>query len=86
MPDRSRKRPRDINQLAAQLVNEGTDPDSVPDPGAGKDPAAVALGRKGGRIGGRIRAANMTPEARSESARKAAEARWAASRRSREGI
>jgi hypothetical protein len=42
-----------------------------------KDPAAVALGRKGGKKGGPARAAAMTPEERSESARKAVLARWA---------
>jgi len=42
-----------------------------------KNPAAVSLGRKGGKIGGRVRAANMTPEQRSEAARKAVQARWA---------
>ncbi len=38
----------------------------------GKDKAAQALGRKGGKA----RAANMTPEQRSEIAKKAAKARW----------
>ena len=42
-----------------------------------KNPAAVALGRKGGKIGGPARAANMTAEERSESARRAVLARWA---------
>jgi hypothetical protein len=42
-----------------------------------KDPAAVALGRKGGRKGGPARAASLTPEQRSESARNAVRARWA---------
>ena len=42
-----------------------------------KDPAAVALGRKGGKKGGPARAAKLTPEQRSESARKAVRARWA---------
>jgi hypothetical protein len=46
-------------------------------PLGGKDPAAVAMGRKGGRIGGAARAANMTPEERVASARQAAAARWA---------
>jgi hypothetical protein len=41
-----------------------------------KDPAAVALGRKGGLKGGKARAAKMTKKQRSESARKAATARW----------
>jgi hypothetical protein len=38
----------------------------------GKDPAAKSLGRKGGKA----RAASMTPERRSEIARKAAQVRW----------
>jgi len=42
-----------------------------------KDPAAVALGRKGGKKGGPARAASMTAKQRSESARKAVQARWA---------
>jgi hypothetical protein len=42
-----------------------------------KNPAAVALGRKGGKIGGKARAANMSPQQRSESARNAVLARWA---------
>ena len=37
----------------------------------------VKMGRKGGKIGGSIRAANMTAKQRSESARKAVQARWA---------
>lgn len=76
MPERSRKRPTDINKLAAQLVGEATGEIEPVDPDAGKDPAAVALGRKGGLKGGKARAAKLTPEERSESARKAAQARW----------
>jgi hypothetical protein len=77
MPERSRKRPRDVNELAKVLVDEATDEAARVDPDdAGKDPAAVALGRKGGLKGGKARAASMTPEQRAESARKAAQARW----------
>ncbi|MFO0852690.1 MAG: hypothetical protein U0871_29630 [Gemmataceae bacterium] len=43
---------------------------------AGKDPAAVALGRKGGLKGGKARAAKMTKAQRSAAAKKAAAARW----------
>jgi hypothetical protein len=39
--------------------------------------AALEFFRKQGRIGGRKRAANLTPEERSEQARKAVQARWA---------
>ena len=38
-------------------------------------------GAKGGKIGGTARAANMTPEQRSEAARKAVQARWDNARR-----
>jgi hypothetical protein len=41
-----------------------------------KNPAAVALVKLGGSKGGKARAAKMTPEERSEAARKAAKARW----------
>jgi len=42
-----------------------------------KNTAAIALGRKGGKKGGPARAAKLTAEQRSESARKAVLARWA---------
>jgi hypothetical protein len=76
MLDRSRKRPRDANQLAKLIVDiaTGETDDALVDDG--KNPAAVELGRKGGLKGGKARAASMSPEERSEAARKAAEARW----------
>ena len=70
------KMPRDPNQRAKAVVDLSThqrEPDPEPPP---KDPAAVSLGRRGGLVGGPARAARMTPEQRSESARKAALARW----------
>jgi hypothetical protein len=76
MPDRSGKRPRDPNELGKQLVDEATGTTEPVDRDGGKDPAAVALGRKGGLKGGKARAAKMTAEERSESARRAAESRW----------
>jgi hypothetical protein len=42
-----------------------------------KNPAAVALGKLGGRKGGRARAAKLTPEQRKAIAQRAAQARWA---------
>ncbi|MFZ0419955.1 MAG: hypothetical protein WAM04_17780 [Candidatus Sulfotelmatobacter sp.] len=45
-----------------------------------KNPNAVALGKLGGSKGGKIRAAKLTPEQRSEIARKAVLARWAKAR------
>jgi len=76
MPDRSRKRPRDLNALAASIVRDSTDEDKPESVDDGKDPAAVALGRKGGLKGGRARAERLTAEERSASAKKAAETRW----------
>jgi hypothetical protein len=84
MPKRSGK-PRDVNALARSIVDEATGAapkeqetpqPADPPPAPGKDPAAVALGRRGGRKGGKARAEKMSPEERSEAARKAAKARW----------
>jgi hypothetical protein len=80
----SKKRPRDPNQVAASIVEEATQekPDKEQEPQEpeqeteGKNPAAVALGRLGGKKGGKARAAKLTPEQRREIARKAAEKRW----------
>ncbi len=70
MPDRSRKRPRDLNELAASIVSDATDENKAEAADDGKDPAAVSLGRRGGLKGGKARAAKLTPEQRSEIARK----------------
>jgi len=49
-----------------------------------KNPHAMALGKMGGSKGGKTRAARLTPEERSASARKAALARWAKVKKTRE--
>jgi hypothetical protein len=71
------KRPRDLNLLARQIVEEatGTSPPQEP-PANGSDPRAAALGRNGGLKGGRARAEGLSAEQRSDIARKAAQARW----------
>jgi hypothetical protein len=76
MPDRSRKRPRDPNQLAKLIVDIATGEVKDTTEDDGKNPAAVELGRKGGLKGGKARAAKMTSEERSDAAQKAAQARW----------
>ena len=58
----------------AQAIT-GEPPVETPPPD-GKDPAAVALGRKGGLKGGKARAASMTAKQRTAAATKAAAARW----------
>lgn len=83
MPDRSSKhpkRPRDLNQLAASIVREATGQEDrrsgIALDSAKKNPAAVALGRLGGKKGGKARAAQMSAEERKELAQRAARARW----------
>lgn len=56
-----------------QKANETADTSA---PAEGKNPAAVALGRLGGKKGGKARAKKLTAEQRREIAKKAAEARW----------
>ncbi|QPD04509.1 MAG: Histone H1 [Candidatus Nitrospira kreftii] len=69
------KRPRDPNQLGKLIVDisvgEADDSKNLPDE-SGKDPAAVALGKKGGKA----RAASLSNKRKSEIAKKAAISRW----------
>jgi hypothetical protein len=72
MPKRSSK---DVNQIAARIVEEATGL-SV----KGKNPYAVALGRRGGLKGGKARAASLSPARRKAIATRAAAARWKTSK------
>jgi hypothetical protein len=73
------RRPRDVNQLAQQLVRESTEKHEA-EPATPTDSeisrVMAELGRRGGKVGGKNRAASMTPERRSEIALKAARSRW----------
>lgn len=74
-----RKRPRDPLQLAKLIgdIATGQVEDRAPTPEEpGKDPAAVALGRRGGLKGGKARARKQGKKRLSEIARQAAAARW----------
>ena len=82
MPKRISTRPSDINQAAFQMVQRSTE-ESVP---AAKPrrrvPKSVrdvmsAMGKKGGKIGGKRSLVTLTDEERKERALKAAKARWA---------
>lgn len=68
--------PRDPNQLAKAVVDFATGQREPDAPRPPKNPAAVELGRMGGLKGGKARAESMTPAERTDSARKAALARW----------
>lgn len=69
------KRPRDPNVLGKLIVDisvgEADDSKNMPND-SGKDPAAVALGKKGGIA----RAATLSKKRRAEIAKKAADKRW----------
>lgn len=73
-----KKRPRDLNRLAASIVEDATSDQPTEDApsDSGKNPHAQALGRLGGQKGGKARAKKLTPEQRKEIAQKAAQARW----------
>lgn len=74
MPKRSSK---DINRAAKRLVDRVT---GEAPPQREKNPAAVELGRLGGKKGGKARAQKLTAARRKEIAQQAAEARWAKAR------
>jgi hypothetical protein len=61
-----------MNETAFRVLREATG-EAEPE----KNPAAVALGRLGGKKGGPARAAKLSPKKRSQIARKAAMKRWA---------
>jgi non-homologous end joining protein Ku len=69
MPKRSSKgsNPEDVNETAFRVLREAT---------GEKNPAAVALGRLGGKKGGPARAAMLSPKKRQQIARAAAMKRW----------
>jgi hypothetical protein len=87
MPKRSSKKskPRDISQLARAIVEEATGESLTDQPlpqefphelTPCKNPAAVALGKLGGKKGGDARAKKLSSEQRKAIAQKAARARW----------
>jgi hypothetical protein len=77
MPKRLQKKPKkDANEMAFAMVQAIAAGEPMPMTADGKNPLAVALGRMGGLKGGYARAAGMTAKERSESAKRAAQARW----------
>lgn len=75
MPKRSSRpsNPEDINETAFRVLREATGERASE---REKNPAAVALGRLGGKKGGAARAAKLSPKKRQQIARKAAMRRW----------
>lgn len=75
MPKRSSKT-RDENQTAFDAVQRVIELTEGATERAEKNPAAVALGRRGGLVGGKARAAALSKRQRVQIARKAVQARW----------
>jgi len=74
-PKRKKVPQEDVNQLAHRLVRESTS-ESITTPEAQISQLMAEMGRRGGKIGGKRRLLTMTPEERSQSALRAAQARW----------
>jgi len=82
MPNRSSKKKERLPDPAVVAFGiiqriSGEEPAAPPEASAdGKNPAAVALGKLGGKKGGPARAKALSKKRRSEIAKKAAKARW----------
>jgi hypothetical protein len=82
MPKRIKhyKRPSDVNQIAHRLVEQSTaQPEvspQIPTVTASVSEYMAAIGRKGGKIGGKRRLSTLTPHERKEIASAAAKVRW----------
>ncbi len=63
-------------QIVEQAIGEHIDGTPLEDPDAGKNPHAVALGRMGGKKGGKARAEKLSPAKRKAIAKNAARKRW----------
>ncbi len=73
------KRPRDpvqLGKLIGDILTGQVEDRAVVPADGDKDQAAVSLGRRGGLKGGAARAKSLSPEKRSEIAKKAAAKRW----------
>ena len=78
MPKRSSKKKPKSAEVELPVADQpaGTQAAPAEPVPTGKNPAAVALGRLGGKKGGPARAAKLSKKQRSEIAKKAAAARW----------
>jgi hypothetical protein len=65
-----------VNTIAKRILDETTGAVPRSEPPPAKNPAAVELGKLGGKKGGAARNLVLSPERKVEIARKAAQARW----------
>ena len=81
MPKRISTRPTDVNQAAFQMVQRSTAETDILPPASKPSKGEIsrimsAMGRKGGKKGGKRSMLTMTPEERRNRALLAAKARW----------
>ncbi|OLD81139.1 MAG: hypothetical protein AUF67_09315 [Acidobacteria bacterium 13_1_20CM_58_21] len=77
--DKQKKRPKDVNQLAhflGELSTQAPIRESLPALPSNLSEYMSAIGRKGGKIGGKRRLKTMSAAERKKVATKAARARW----------
>jgi hypothetical protein len=90
MPKRIKhsRRPNDVNQIAHRLVEQSTAQQEVlpppPTVTASVSEYMAAIGRKGGKIGGKRRLSTLTADERKIIAGAAAKARWNKERKPKE--
>jgi hypothetical protein len=75
MPKRISKKLKDSNEIAAAVVALSI-AEEPPTDSSLLSKVMAEMGRRGGKIGGKKTAANMTAKERKARARKAAKARW----------
>ena len=88
MPKRSSKPRADVVQNAKRVFDHVITETETVSLTVIQNPAMLsqvmaAMGRKGGKIGGKRRLKTMTPERRTEVAKQAADARWAKARKTK---
>lgn len=80
MPKQSSGQKRDFVQVAREVVEkaigEKMDGSPLEKPSDPRNPHFVAIGRAGGKKGGKARADVLSPKRRASIAKKAAQARW----------
>jgi len=74
LPKNSKKSAAEIKQAATAITPQESLPPLI-------SQYFANIGRKGGLKGGKVRAAKLSPKRRAEIAKKAAQARWSASKR-----
>lgn len=67
---------KDFTQVAFDILQKATGEVEPEEPIGEKKKAAIESGRRGGLKGGKARAEKLTPEERSEIAKRAAKKRW----------